>query len=230
MRTLRSVIRALRTHGGSLPEPLCDLFNAAPPSGAPWPEGLPSSPVLREFYAECDGGSLGPFCFLTLAEVADDTASTAEWMEGMEPDGMPPRGRWLAFGDNEYGLSLIWDADRDAVLLYASDGGSLYDADDTSLRLRRLGAGIDGPPDPRPILRAAGESPHPGRGRGGEGLGRGPRAPRSARLMPVPAASPRCLSQPQCPPARPRLVCASRAERRPSASVIALPLPQKCVK
>ena len=96
--------------------------------------------MLREFYSECDGGSLGPFCFLTLAEVADDTTSTADWMEGMEPDGMPPRGRWLVLGDNEYGLSLIWDA----VLLYASDGGSLYDADDTSLAYDGSGPGPTG--------------------------------------------------------------------------------------
>jgi hypothetical protein len=89
--------------------------------------------LLREFYAECDGGTLGPFSFLPLAEVADETTSTADWMEGREPDEMSPRGRWLIFGSNEYGHSLIWDADRDAVLLYDSDGGDLWDADDTTL-------------------------------------------------------------------------------------------------
>src|SRR5690242_20286329 len=103
------------------------------PGRARWPEGLPSSPSLREFYAECDGGSLGPFSFLPLAEVADETRSLGDWMEGREPDGMPPRGRWPVFGNNEYGHSLIWDADRDAVLLYDSDGGDLWDADDTTL-------------------------------------------------------------------------------------------------
>jgi hypothetical protein len=133
MRSLRATIRALREHGPSLPESLGDCYHAEPPGGARWPEGLPSCPSLREFYAACDGGTLGPFAFLPLAEVADETASMADWLEGGEPDGMPPRGRWLVFGSNEYGHSLIWDADRDAVLLYDSDGGDLWDADDATL-------------------------------------------------------------------------------------------------
>ena len=144
MRTLRSTIRALREHGRSLPEPLCDCFDANPPGKARWPKGLPSSPVLAEFYAECDGGNLGTFSFLRLAEVADQTRSTTEWMAGREPEGMPPEGRWLVFGSNEYGHSLIWDADRDAVLLYDSDGGDLWDADDTVLAYDGSGPGATG--------------------------------------------------------------------------------------
>jgi hypothetical protein len=57
---------------------------------------------------------------------------------------MPPKGRWLVFGSNEFSHSLIWDADRDAVLLYDSDGGDLWDADDTGLAYDGSGPGATG--------------------------------------------------------------------------------------
>ena len=133
MRTLRSTIAALRRHGDSLPEPYCDCYDANPPSGSPWPAGLPRSPLLQDFYAACDGGRLGAFSFLSLDELADETESTADWMQSTGCDAMPVKGHWLVFGNHDFGLTLIWDADRDAVLLYDSDGGDLYDADDTTL-------------------------------------------------------------------------------------------------
>jgi hypothetical protein len=144
MRPLRSTIQALRTHGKSLAEPFCDCFSAEPPSGGRWPKGLPSSPLFDEFYAACDGGDLGPFSFLPMAEIAADTESAADWMEDVAPEGLPPRGRWLVFGRNDYGHELIWDADRDAVLLYDSDGGDLWDADDAMLAYDGSGPGSTG--------------------------------------------------------------------------------------
>lgn len=133
MRSLQSTIRALREHGQLLSEPL-DGNIVEPPSGGSWPQGLPSSPLLREFYAECDGGTLGPFSFLPLGEVADETATIGDWMEQTGADEeMPPRGRWLVFGSGEYGHALIWDADHDAVLLYDSDSGSIEGAGDQAL-------------------------------------------------------------------------------------------------
>jgi hypothetical protein len=133
MRTWRSVIEALQGHGRSLPEPWCDCYHADLPSGAPWPTGLPPSPLLQDFYAACDRSTLGSFTFLAKDELASRTAGAADWMETTGCDMMPPEGRWLVFGRHAYGLDLIWDADRDAVLLYDSDGGDVWDADDTSL-------------------------------------------------------------------------------------------------
>jgi hypothetical protein len=133
MRTLRSVIEALQRHGESLPEPWCDCYSANLPSGDRWPAELPSCVLLQDFFAMCDGASLGAFSFLPIGELADRTASAAEWMESTGCDETPPAGRWLIFGRHEYGLDLIWNADRDAVLLYDSDGGDIYDADDTTL-------------------------------------------------------------------------------------------------
>jgi hypothetical protein len=133
MRTLRAVIEALQAHGKFLPEPLCDCYDAHAPSGARWPTGLPSSPLLRDFYAACDGARLGAFRFLPLGELTSRTADVVDWMKSTGCDAMPTEGQWLAFGRHECGLDLIWDADRDAVLLYGSDGGDIWDADDTSL-------------------------------------------------------------------------------------------------
>jgi hypothetical protein len=133
MRALRSTIEALRIHGTSLPEPYCECFDANPPSSGPWPAGLPTSPQLEGFYAACDGGRLGAYAFLSLDELATETAATADWMESMGSDELPQKGLWLVLGHNDYGHTLIWDADRDAVLLYDSDGGDLWDSDNTNL-------------------------------------------------------------------------------------------------
>src|SRR5581483_4390398 len=123
MRTLRSTIEALRDHGTSLPEPYGDCFDANPPSDGPWPAGLPTSPPLGDFYAACDGGRIGPYSFLACDELAAETAAISDWMESLGCDELPQRGLWLVFGHDDYGHTLIWDADRDAVLLYESDGG-----------------------------------------------------------------------------------------------------------
>ncbi len=133
MRALRSTIETLRNHGTTLPEPYRDCFDANPPSSDPWPAGLPTSPQIQEFYAACDGGRLGAYSFLSLDELAAETAATAAWMESMGSEELPQKGLWLVLGHNDYGHTLIWDADRDAVLLYDSDGGDLWDSDDTKL-------------------------------------------------------------------------------------------------
>jgi hypothetical protein len=133
MRTLRSTIEALRNHGTSLLEPYRDSFEANPPSSGPWPSGLPTSPQLQDFYAACDGGRLGGYTFLALDELATETAATADWMESLGSEELPQKGLWLVFGHNEHGHTLIWDADRDAVLLYDSDGGDLWDSDNSKL-------------------------------------------------------------------------------------------------
>jgi hypothetical protein len=145
MRDLRTTIRALRERSESLPEPYCDAFAVHPPSGARWPDGLPASPLLQEFYAECDGGDLGSFSFLPLEELAEETDSVLDWMEGKaDPDAMPKKGRCVMLGHNEYDHCLLWDADRDAVLLYDSDGGDLWDADDSLLAYDGSGSGPTG--------------------------------------------------------------------------------------
>jgi hypothetical protein len=133
MRALRSTIELLRDHGSELPEPYCDCFDANPPSSNPWPGGLPTCPPLQEFYAACDGGRIGPYQFLPRDELSAETAAIADWMESIGSEELPQQGLWLVLGHNEYGHTLIWDADRDAVLLYDSDGGDLWDADNTRL-------------------------------------------------------------------------------------------------
>ena len=133
MRVMRSTIEMLRNHGTALPEPYCDCFDANPPAGGPWPAGLPTSPQLQEFYLACDGGRIGPYSFLSVDELAAETAATADWMASLGSEELPEKGLWLVLGHDEYGHTLIWDADRDAVLLYDTDGGDLWDADNTAL-------------------------------------------------------------------------------------------------
>src|SRR6185437_14010472 len=89
--------------------------------------------LLQEFYAACDGGRMGAYSFLSLDELAGETGVTADWMESRGSDELPQQNLWLVLGHNEYGHSLIWDADRDAVLLYDSDSDNLWDSDNTRL-------------------------------------------------------------------------------------------------
>lgn len=134
MRDFRTTVRALRDRGPSLPEPYGDGFRAEPPSGGRWPGALPPCPLLQEFYDECDGGPIGPYDFLPLEELAEETADVLDWMETHADEGeIPKQGRCVMFARNEYGHDLLWDADRDAVLAFDSDGGGVWDADDDTL-------------------------------------------------------------------------------------------------
>src|SRR5262245_27289033 len=79
-----------------------EVFRVDPPSSAPWPEGGPSCPALREFDAVCDGARFPWFGrhytdWLRLAELRPRTLELVGWFEqrylGDEWDGMPQFGR-----------------------------------------------------------------------------------------------------------------------------------------
>jgi hypothetical protein len=46
--------------------------------------------------------------------------SPTRWLAGSPGLDLKP-GRWIEFGNHEYGHSLLWDADADEVLLYSAD-------------------------------------------------------------------------------------------------------------
>jgi hypothetical protein len=114
--------------GASLPEPLRDLFEARPPSGKPWPAGLPSCPALAEFYALCDGGRFYPYEVLPLRNIAKETASLRDWV-GDDADDEAPAGPWLVLGRHAEVDShvLVWDVAADRVGLYSADNGWIFD-------------------------------------------------------------------------------------------------------
>jgi len=96
-----------------LPEPLA-YFHASPASEGAWPGGLPPNPALRDFYPICDGGRIGSFEILPLAEVHPliDDAPEA---------GTVDPGRCHVFGDVEIGFPLVWDGVNDCVGYYDRD-------------------------------------------------------------------------------------------------------------
>ena len=130
MRPWQKTIAALTQHASALPEPFWDIYELDPPSDAPWPRALPACPPLQELYKLTDGGSLGAFSFLPLGEIEETTTSAREWIDSLGLDDLLPPGRWFEFGTNEHGLNLIWNADRDTVLLYSTDAAAVWSPDD----------------------------------------------------------------------------------------------------
>lgn len=92
-----------------------------------WPEDLPNCPTLLDFYARCDGGRFGSYTLLPLAELCDP--SDDEWLEGM-PGLELTEGKWIEFGNHDFGHALWWDSDADEVVLYNPD-------DEEPTRLKR---------------------------------------------------------------------------------------------
>src|SRR5262249_38733926 len=108
----QSTVQKLVRVGQQLPEPLNEAFTARPPSAGRWPKGRPSCPALQEFYSLCDGGTFGRYTFGRRRDLQDlhEGAGDAE------------AGRYLAFGDTEFGHQLVWDSAQDRVGYYDSDG------------------------------------------------------------------------------------------------------------
>lgn len=98
-----------------------DCFPVRPPvpreGDGNWPEDLPSCPILVEFYARCDGGRFGSYTLSPLAELSDPSSGWLADSPGLELT----QGRWIEFGDHEFGHALLWDADADEVVIYSPD-------------------------------------------------------------------------------------------------------------
>jgi hypothetical protein len=119
MNNWQSRLEKLVRFGDRLPEPF-DIFNARPSSGKPWPKGLPSSPVLADFYVRSDGGQLAGYDWLRLSKLKSETASLRDWLEGVGGGDEAP-ANYLVLAHDDYG-ALVWDADQDVVLAYCSNG------------------------------------------------------------------------------------------------------------
>src|SRR5216684_2781338 len=106
-------------------------FCPRPPSGRPWPKGLPSSPTLRDLYALCDGGVFGGhFAFLRLRELKTASKNMVEQVrqdrEGFEDEQQPfVMGRHVVLAEDSAGFPLVWDAETNLLAWYQPeiDGG-----------------------------------------------------------------------------------------------------------
>jgi hypothetical protein len=121
-------------------------YRPRPPSGRPWPKGLPASATLRDFYALCDGGPFsGLGSWLRLRELrtaAKNMAAQIEQDRKELGDHVGPfvMGRHLVLATDPDGFPLIWDSETDLLAWYQPlvEGGSgwypLHVALDESLR------------------------------------------------------------------------------------------------
>lgn len=123
MRDWQIELEKMVRFSGRLPELIREGFEANPPSGGSWPDGLPTCPALRDFYRLCDGGNIGGYFPVPLAEIADETERLNEWIEDRGGEDELTPGGWVIIGRNEADLCILWDAAKDRLFLYDSDGG-----------------------------------------------------------------------------------------------------------
>ncbi len=109
-----------------------NAYRPRPPSGRPWPKGLPSSTTLRDFYALCDGGPFsGLGSCLRLRELRTAANNMAAQVEqdrkelgnDLEPFVM---GRHLVLATDPEDFPLIWDSETNLLAWYQPpvEGGS----------------------------------------------------------------------------------------------------------
>jgi hypothetical protein len=106
-------------------------FCPRPPSGRPWPKGLPSSAALRDLYALCDGGTSfgGHFGWLRLRELKPAAKNMVEQVRQDRNSGIEQQpfvlGRHLLLAKDSDGFPLVWDAETQLLAWYQPeiDGG-----------------------------------------------------------------------------------------------------------
>ena len=81
-----------------------ECFPIRPPAGG-WPASLPRCSALADPYLRCDGGTFGPFDFVSAGEVTDAAAGPLAVAAGLNP--VP--GRWFHIGSHKYGHFVLWD-------------------------------------------------------------------------------------------------------------------------
>ncbi len=131
MQDWKSILKKLVRFGSQLPEELQMCFHAIPPAQCPLPKEIPASPVLQELYWLCDGASIGHFSICGRSELKDLS-------EGSFDDEYEA-GRYLVFGDTEYGHPLVWDSTEDRVGYHDQDGvGGLVMSAETGAKMMGL--------------------------------------------------------------------------------------------
>ena len=127
MAEWRAQLKKLTACGNKLPQPFA-FFHARPPSGQAWPEGVPSSPTLRELYTLCDGGRFSRlYAWLPqerLIYATEEWAVTYQQFEDDFDEGDDPfdSGRHVVLTtEDETGGPLVWDATTDQLAIFGCD-------------------------------------------------------------------------------------------------------------
>jgi hypothetical protein len=117
MRDWKSKLETWIHAWDDLPELTRDCFPIRRPVTVPWKSDLPSCPTLIDFYTRCDGGTFGSFDISSMTELNDPSSECLADSPGLQ---LKP-GRWIQFGNHNFGHHLLWDADADEVVLYSPD-------------------------------------------------------------------------------------------------------------
>ena len=121
----RPLLAAMVAAAGGVEMPLC-LYDLRPPSGQPWPAGVPSGPGLRDFYARCDGGTLSlQYQWHPLADLKPETRRWAAELPKLSAPGRPWRlpPKAVVLGEDSGGALLVWNVASDRVSLMDWRGG-----------------------------------------------------------------------------------------------------------
>ena len=116
MTRWRSTLAALVAARHSREFPL-SVYRAEPPASLPWPQDLPSSEPIRDFFSLCDGGLMGSYRF---ASVSHLPALNRKWLLAAAHRG-PARapvllaGHHVVLGEEECDSPLVWHADTDCM-------------------------------------------------------------------------------------------------------------------
>jgi hypothetical protein len=89
-----------------------------------FPDKLPHSESIRQFYAICDGGSIADYEIAGICEIEALNENWRRILSGYYPDGSSPLGdRHLVLGTDSGGAPLIWDSESDRMSTFWFKGG-----------------------------------------------------------------------------------------------------------
>ena len=124
MADWRYLLQCLVRANGSNLFPLL-VYKVDPPQNFVWPDELPVSTTLRDFYGLCDGGYIDEYNWLSSGNLSIENARFVEDTKQYYPDNTSPLipGRHIVLANDAGGAPLIWDKEEDKVSTFWLKGG-----------------------------------------------------------------------------------------------------------
>jgi len=148
MNDWRSLLSRLAAVPGGGDELALVAYRAEPPTGgAAWPFELPAPcPAIADFYARCDGGTIGEYLWPPPAGLPELNRQWRFFLSGYYGAGGDPLdpARHLVLAEESGGAPLVWDADVDRMATFWPDGG---DWEPTGLAAEEFFAALFTPPE-----------------------------------------------------------------------------------
>jgi len=123
MKTWQEILSAIVKNKKTDLFPL-SVFTVSESKTAKWPEELPCSNTILEFYKLCNGGYINHFNWISIEEIYSQNLTWHEETKGYYPNGRDAFGKeHLVLAFDPTGAPLVWNSISDLMATFWFEGG-----------------------------------------------------------------------------------------------------------